>query len=66
MFNVIVQAHRSKRGMVRQMLTIHAGLILFITITKALVYRTPGLPAHNWAPRRQDVISCPCNSLLKR
>ncbi len=32
---VVEQAHRSKRRMVRQVLTTHDGLILFITITKA-------------------------------
>ncbi len=35
MLIVVEQAHKRKRRMVRQILTTHDGLILFITITRA-------------------------------
>ncbi len=37
MLNTVEQAQRNRRGMVRQILTTPAGLILFITITKVVV-----------------------------
>jgi hypothetical protein len=37
LLNVVEQEQRNRSRMVRQILTTHAGLILFITITKIVV-----------------------------
>jgi hypothetical protein len=44
LLNVVEQAQRSRRGMVTQVLTTQADLILFITISKAGVVQVTSMP----------------------